>query len=175
MIIYEFNENLEDFEELELHETFFVPDLLVPMITLLFIDDKRKCVWLWFGKRTTIRDKFVSARRSSTFRDRHGIYYRIKTIDQGYEPEEFKEWLGLVEKRHVEVIIEKEDDPIQNYIDSIKYLIVCKAKAYRYWTSEGDLKHADECYLQWEVLCQLCDALGIPYKSIMEEGNDEIE
>ncbi len=108
-------------------------------------------------------------------RDRHGIYYKIKTIDQGYEPQEFKEWLGLVERRHVEVIIERENDPIQNIVNSINHLMICKAKAYRYWTSEGDLKRADECYLQWEVLCQLCDALGTPYKSIMEEGNDEVE
>ncbi len=45
MIVYEFNENLDEFEEIELDETFFIPDLLVPMTTLLFIDDKRKCVW----------------------------------------------------------------------------------------------------------------------------------
>lgn len=172
LIIYEFNENLDEFEEIELVETFFIPDLLIPMVTFLFIDDTRKCVWLWFGRRTTIREKFVSAMRSPTIRDRHGIYYKIKTIDQGYEPQEFKEWLGIVEKRQVAVIIEQEDDPIQNYIDSIKHLMKCKAKAYRYWTSEGDLKQADVCYLQWEVLCQLCDALGILYKSINLEGND---
>ena len=175
MIIYEFNDNLDEFEELELVETFFVPDLLIPMVTLLFIDDERKCVWLWFGRRTTIRDKFVSAQQSSTIRNRHGVYYKIKTIDQGNEPQEFKEWLGLVERRHVEVIVEQEDDPLQNIVNSIKHLMICKAKAYRYWTSEGDLTRADECYLQWEVLCQLCDALGIPYKSIMEEGNGEEE
>lgn len=175
MIIYEFNDNLDEFEEIELHETFFIPDLLIPMATFLFIDDKRKCVWLWFGRRTTIRDKFVAARISSTIRNRHGIYYKIKTIDQGYEPQEFKEWLGLVERRHVEVIIEQEDDPLQNIVNSIKHLMICKAKAYRYWTLEGDSERADECYLQWIVLCQLCDALGIPYQSIMEEGNDEAE
>lgn len=170
--MYEFNSNIDEFEILELDETFKIINLLIPTTTLLFVDEKAKCVWLWFGRRTSIRDKFVSANKSYGIRDKHGIYYKIKTTDEGLEPDQFKEWLGLIEKRHVEEIVEQGDDPIHNIIGSIKHLMECKASAYRYWTSEGDLKYANECYLQWEVLCQLCDALGIIYGSIMDEGRD---
>ena len=173
MKFYEFNENLDEFEELELDETFSIPDLFLPMATLLLIDDKMKCVWLWLGKRTTIRVKFLAAYKSSTIRDKHSLYYKIKTVDQGHEPQKFKERFGLAIDRQVEVIMEQGVESLQDVINSIKQFMICKAKSYRYWTLEGNPNRASESYLQWVVLCQLCDVHGIIYQSIIEEGNDE--
>jgi len=175
MKIYDFNENLDEFEELELDDTFSIPDLFLPITTLLLIDDKTKCVWLWIGRRTTIRVKFLAAYKSSTIRDKHCVYYKIKTVDQGHEPKKFKERFGLAVSKQEEVLLEQDVESFQDVINTIKLLMIFKARAYRDYTLGGDPNRADKYYLQWIVLCQLCDALGVTYQSITEEGNGNEE
>ena len=67
---------------------------------------------------------------------------------------------------------QEEDTPYNRVIESIRYVLKSKAKCYKFWTSEGDLKQADICFQHWEAISQLCDSIGIPYKSISDEGND---
>lgn len=68
--------------------------------TLLFVDDKNHVVWLWHGESVNTRNKFIAAKMAPRIKDKHGIAYKIRPVDQGKEPIEFLNMLG----------IEKEND-----------------------------------------------------------------
>ena len=173
VIVYEFNSVEEDFQELELVESFNLLDLLTLETSILFIDIDEKCAWLWFGKKVGIRDKFASASKSQDVKNRINPSFRIRTEEQYYESQKFKDWIGLRDIEETKKIMEQEEDtPYNRVIESIQYVLKSKAKGYNFWTSEGDLKQANICFQHWEAISQLCDSIGIPYKSISDEGND---
>ncbi|MHA1535685.1 MAG: hypothetical protein ACTSP8_13250, partial [Promethearchaeota archaeon] len=62
--IYQFNDEIGDFEELIMDPDIKLKDLLDDDFILLFVDPKHFRVWLWHGFNTTTRMKFIAAKMS---------------------------------------------------------------------------------------------------------------
>jgi len=95
MVIFQFNDQLGEFEELEIEPDIELVELLDPDFVLLFVDPKHFRVWIWHGSNTTTRMKFIAAKISPTIRDRYGIGFIITAVDEGNETLGFKVIMGL--------------------------------------------------------------------------------
>ncbi len=94
MLVFELKE--EDYSIIDLeeeHDTLF--SILNANKILFFIDSLNSTVWVWEGKNTNTKMKFIAARIASTIRDRYGITYKIMNIYQDNEPEKFLNMLEL--------------------------------------------------------------------------------
>ncbi|MHA1727019.1 MAG: hypothetical protein ACTSXH_19620 [Promethearchaeota archaeon] len=98
MLVFQFNDQRDEFQELEFKEEMPLYELLDPEFILLFIDPKSYRVWIWHGSNTTTRAKFVAAKLAPKIRDRFGIAYKITTVDEGEETLGFKIAVGLEEE-----------------------------------------------------------------------------
>lgn len=95
LIAFQYNDELNEFQELELDEGIQIPELLDPDFILLLVDPKRYRVWIWHGNNTTTRMKFIAAKLAPSIRDRYGIGFRIAAVDEGNETLTFKIMAGL--------------------------------------------------------------------------------
>ncbi len=77
ILVFQFNDQLSEFQELELEEDILLHELLDSDFILLFVDSKRFRIWIWQGNNVTTRMKFISAKIAPSIRDRHGIAFRI--------------------------------------------------------------------------------------------------
>ncbi len=102
-IVYQFNDQIGDFDELIIDPEIELKDLLDDDFILLFVDPKHYRVWLWHGYNTTTRMKFMAAKMAAPIRDRHGIAFKITAVDQDNETVAFKVMLGLEEEIDYEV------------------------------------------------------------------------
>lgn len=98
ILVFQFNDQLSEFQELELEEDILLHELLDSDFILLFVDSKRFRIWIWQGNNVTTRMKFISAKIAPSIRDRHGIAFRITAIDDGSETDGFRSMLGLEEE-----------------------------------------------------------------------------
>ncbi|MFX1260297.1 MAG: hypothetical protein ACFFAN_20805, partial [Promethearchaeota archaeon] len=98
VIVFQFNDQLGDYEELEIQEDIPLYELLDSDFVLLFVDPKSYRCWLWHGSNTTTRMKFIAAKMAPKIRDRHGIAYKITAVDDGNETLGFKIAVGLEEE-----------------------------------------------------------------------------
>lgn len=105
ILVFQFNDQLGDFEELEIEEGVPLHELFDSNFILLFIDHEHYRAWLWHGSNTTTRMKFIAAKIASKVRDKYGLGYRITAVDEGEEMTGFKITTGL----KVEVEQKKED------------------------------------------------------------------
>ena len=96
IIIYQFNEDLGEFEGLEVKENTPLFELLDSDKILLFVDIHDKKVWMWEGKNTSTRMKFISAQEAPKIRDKHDMTFRISSVDDGDETAAFKIIVGLL-------------------------------------------------------------------------------
>ena len=94
-LVFKLNVESEEFEELKLSEDDKVENLLDHDEILLFVDSMNCRVWIWEGRNTSPRMKFMSAEAAHIVRDQCAFDYNITTIDDGDEPIEFKIILGL--------------------------------------------------------------------------------
>jgi hypothetical protein len=94
--LYQFNEELENFEELEIKENIPLFELLDSNKILLFVDSHNKKVWIWEGENASPRMKFISAQIATQIRDKHDITFSISSVDEGEETAAFKILVGLV-------------------------------------------------------------------------------
>ena len=79
VLVFLFNDELGDYEEIELEENIPLYELLDSENILLFIDPEHFRVYIWQGNNTTTRMKFVSAKIAPKIRDRYGIAYKISS------------------------------------------------------------------------------------------------
>ena len=98
IVIYQFNDEIGDFEELIIDPELRLQDLLDDDFILLFVDPQHYRVWLWHGYNTTTRMKFIAAKIAPAIRDKHGVAFKITAVDQDDETHAFKVMLGLEEK-----------------------------------------------------------------------------
>ena len=98
LTIYQFNDEIGDFEELIIDPDVKLPELLDEDFILLFVDPQHYRVWLWHGLNTTTRMKFIAAKMAAPIRDKHGIAFKITTVDQDMETHGFKVMLGIEEE-----------------------------------------------------------------------------
>lgn len=96
--VFQFNDKLGEFEELEITGNIELEELLDSDFVLLFVDPKRFRVWIWHGSNTTTRQKFIAAKLAPTIRDRYGIGFRITAVDEGNEMLGFNVMIGRAEE-----------------------------------------------------------------------------
>jgi hypothetical protein len=96
IFVYQFNKDLENFEDLEIKENVPLFELLNSDKILLFVDSHNSKVWIWDGKNVNPRMKFISARVAPQIRDKHDIGFSISSVDDGEETAAFKILVGLV-------------------------------------------------------------------------------
>jgi hypothetical protein len=96
IIVYQFNKDLGEFEEVEVKENTPLFELLDSEKILLFVDIHDKKVWMWEGKNTSTRTKFISAQEALKIRDKHDITFTISSVDDGDELAAFKIIVGLL-------------------------------------------------------------------------------
>ena len=70
---------------------------------VLVADDVRK-VYLWKGLKSSVRSKFIGAKRSQEIRGQVGMHYAVVPLDEGEEDPEFLKLIG----GHTEAGIAKE-------------------------------------------------------------------
>ncbi|MFW9950921.1 MAG: hypothetical protein ACFFKA_12455, partial [Candidatus Thorarchaeota archaeon] len=104
IIVYQFNDQIGDFDELIIDPDVKLSDLLDDDFILLFVDPQHYRVWLWHGFNTTTRMKFIAAKMASPIRDKHGIAFKITAVDQENESHAFKVMLGIEEAIDYETI-----------------------------------------------------------------------
>lgn len=98
LIVFQYNDELNEFQELELEEDIEIQELLDPDFVLLLVDFTRYRVWIWHGSNTTTRMKFIAAKLAPSIRDRYGIGFKIAAVDEGNETLGFKIAIGLEEE-----------------------------------------------------------------------------
>jgi hypothetical protein len=96
--VYQFNDEIGDFEELMIDPGIPLKDLLDDDFVLLFVDPQHFRVWLWHGYNTTTRMKFIAAKMAPPIRDKHGFAFKITAVDQDNEMHGFLVMIGLAEE-----------------------------------------------------------------------------
>ena len=96
MIIYNFNIEIEDFEEIEHKENVPLFELLDSDKIILFVDSHNTKVWIWQGKNTSTKMKFISSQTAPHIRDKHDVTYTLSSVDEREETAAFKIIVGLV-------------------------------------------------------------------------------
>ncbi len=95
IVVYQFNEEIGDFEEIEIEENVPLFELLDSDKILLFVDGNNKKLWVWEGQNTSTRMKFISAQVAPKTRDKHDVTFTITSVDEADETAAFKIMLGL--------------------------------------------------------------------------------
>jgi len=98
IIVFQYNDQLNEFQELEVEADIKLTDLLDSEFVLLIVDPTRYRVWIWHGSNTTTRMKFIAAKMAPSIRDRYGIGFKISAVDEGNETLGFKVAAGLEEE-----------------------------------------------------------------------------
>lgn len=106
--VFQYNDEINDYEELELEDTVELYELLNPEFILLFVDPDHYRVWIWQGSETTTRMKFISAKIAPKMRDQFGIAYKITSVDEDNETKAFRIMVGLEQE---EKFIQSEMGP----------------------------------------------------------------
>jgi len=96
LIIYYFNLEIEDFEEIEHKENVPLFELLDSDKIILFVDSHNAKVWIWQGKNTSTKMKFISSQTAPHIRDTHDVTYSLSSVDEREETAAFKIIVGLV-------------------------------------------------------------------------------
>jgi hypothetical protein len=104
LIVFHYNDELNEYQELEVEEGVEIQDLLDPDFILLFVDPKRYRIWIWHGSNTTTRMKFIAAKLAPSIRDRYGIGYKITAVDEDNETLGFNIAAGKEEEKDYEEV-----------------------------------------------------------------------
>jgi hypothetical protein len=55
----------------------------------IIVDDERKELWIWIGNEADVRSRFISSTVAASIRRMYGLTLRVRSADQGIEPDEF--------------------------------------------------------------------------------------
>lgn len=94
ILLFELDEENEVFKEIE-DDDAPLGNIFDSSSIIVVVDPLLKVIWVWEGKEASIRKKFITTQKVPSIRDKYGIDFKTKTIDEGDEPLEFKEILGL--------------------------------------------------------------------------------
>jgi len=92
--VFEINDELERFQKIEVEDEPLYK-ILNPSSIFVFIDSGNKKVWLWNGRHSGIRKKFIASQSVQKVRDKFCLDYHIVTVDDGREDLEFKILVGI--------------------------------------------------------------------------------
>ncbi|MHA1913432.1 MAG: hypothetical protein ACW986_10805 [Promethearchaeota archaeon] len=104
IIVFQYNDELTEYQELELEEDVQIMELLDPDFILLFVDPKRYRIWIWHGSNTSVRSKFIAAKLAPSIRDKYWIGFKISAVDEGNETKGFKVTAGMEEEVSIEQV-----------------------------------------------------------------------
>jgi len=93
-LLFEIDEEKEIFNEIKVIENP-IHILLDSSSIFIIVDPIDKAIWVWEGREAGIRKKFIATQNASKIRDKHGIDFKIIAVDEGDEPSNFKEIIGL--------------------------------------------------------------------------------
>jgi hypothetical protein len=62
----------------------------------ILVDDSRKEIWIWIGQGAHVKTRFISSTAASEIRRLYGFTYRVKTVDQGLEPQIFLDCINSI-------------------------------------------------------------------------------
>jgi len=93
-LLFEIDEENEDFIEIEVGDGP-IYTLLDSSSIFIIVDPVNKAVWIYHGEKVSIRKKFIATQKAPNIRDRYGVDFKIIAVDEGAEPSEFKEIVGL--------------------------------------------------------------------------------
>jgi hypothetical protein len=89
---------LKEGEE-EFHEIKTIDDRILNYLDsnyiYIIVDPADKEIWIWNGKFSNVRMKFIATQQAPLIRDQYGIDFKISTIDEGEENQEFKDFIGI--------------------------------------------------------------------------------
>jgi cell division protein YceG involved in septum cleavage len=71
-----------------------VKDILEESECYVLVADGVKKVYLWKGQKSSVRKKFIGAKRSQEIRGQVGMHYAVTPLDQGDEEPEFIKLIG---------------------------------------------------------------------------------
>ena len=97
-IIFQYNDELNEFQELEIPKNIQILELFDSDSIFFFVDSIRESVWIWHGRNATTRMKFIAAKSAQSIRDRYGIGFKIAAVEEGDESLGFKVALGIEEE-----------------------------------------------------------------------------
>ena len=93
-LLFEIDEENEGFIEIEVEDgPIYTP--LDSSSIFIIVDPVNKVVWIYHGEKVSIRKKFIAVQKAPNIRDMYGVDFKILTVDEGSEPSEFKEIIGL--------------------------------------------------------------------------------
>jgi len=93
-LLFEIDEENEDFREININNDP-IHTIFDHFSIFIIVDPLGKEIWMWIGENASIRKKFIATQNAPNIRDKYGIDFRIVTVDEGNEPPEFKEIVGL--------------------------------------------------------------------------------
>ena len=67
----------------------------------IIVDDERREIWIWLGKETTVKTRFITSTGATEIRRHYGLTYRVKTADQGDEPQNFLDCINSIPKNGI--------------------------------------------------------------------------
>ncbi len=106
--VFQLNDEKAEFEELELDPELELQEILKSNLILYFIQASTYKSFIWIGKETSNRMKFIAAKKATVVRDSIGPAIKISTIEEDDEPIPFKVMIGT----YVPEIVEEEEEQI---------------------------------------------------------------
>ena len=134
--VFQLNDEVGEYEELELDSNVKLYELLDPAFSLLFLDPNTFTAWSWQGSEISVRMKFLAAKLAPSIRDKAAVAMKIITVDDGSEPGPFKKMVGLLDEVDLENVNVQEEGRAEEkdyeLLDLIKHekllLVLAKTK-----------------------------------------------
>jgi len=98
LTVFQYRDDLSEFQELKVAKGSQMYKLLDSNSIMLFFDPNRYQIWIWHGKNTSVRSKFLAAKLAPSIRDKFGKGIKLLAIDEGNETREFKLAIGLIQE-----------------------------------------------------------------------------
>ena len=67
----------------------------------IIVDDERREIWIWIGTGASVKTRFISSTAATEIRRHYGFTYRVKTADQGDEPQNFIDCINSIPKNGI--------------------------------------------------------------------------
>jgi hypothetical protein len=86
-----------------------VKDVLETDQCYVIVSDEQRKVYLWKGITSSVRSKFIGAKRSQEIRGQVGMHYSVVPLDEGEEEKEFLDLIGGKTEAGIAQEIKAED------------------------------------------------------------------
>lgn len=98
LLIFQLNDEKAEFEEIEVPEVKKLYELLDSSFVILILDPPNYIGWTWLGSEISSRMRILAATQSLNVRDNHGFAMKMKSADDGSEPNLFKFLVELIDE-----------------------------------------------------------------------------